>query len=207
MSIDFVFSLAVVIMSVVVHEVSHGYAAYSLGDNTAKYEGRLTFNPLRHLDPIGSFLVPFVMSIAGGPIFGWARPVPYNPYNLSNQKWGPAYVAAAGPFSNIVIAFVFGLLIRFSDMLALPHTFIQAALLIALINVVLACFNLIPIPPLDGSKILFAVLPFRFLYIQQSLERYGFFLVIIFIFVLWRFFLPFVFLIFSFITGISLDAF
>lgn len=207
MSIDFAFSIAVLIMSVVIHEVSHGYAAYSLGDRTAQYEGRLTLNPLSHLDPIGSLLVPLVMVIAGGPIFGWARPVPYNPYNLSNQKWGPAYVAAAGPLSNIAIAVIFGILIRFSAFFSLPDQFVQAAVTVVLINVVLAFFNIIPIPPLDGSKILFAVLPPRWFHIQQTLERYGFFLVILFIFVLWRFFLPFVFFIFSLITGIPLDAF
>jgi Zn-dependent protease len=107
-----IFSIAVLIMSVVVHEVSHGYAAERLGDPTARLQGRLTLNPLSHLDPVGSFLVPFLTYATTGVAFGWAKPVPYNPYNLRNQKWGEAIVAAAGPISNLIIAFLFGMLIR-----------------------------------------------------------------------------------------------
>ena len=94
---DFLFIIIVLIMSVVVHEVSHGYAALSLGDPTAKYQGRLTLNPISHLDPVGSLLVPLLGYLLGGFVVGWAKPVPFNPYNLRNQRWGEAYVAAAGP--------------------------------------------------------------------------------------------------------------
>ena len=111
---DFVFIIAILIMSVVIHEVSHGYAALALGDSTAKYQGRLTLNPLAHLDPVGSFLVPLIGYFFGGFIIGWARPVPFNPYNLRDQKWGEAIVAIAGPISNILLAVIFGLFIRFA---------------------------------------------------------------------------------------------
>ena len=111
--IDLIFSIAVLIMSIVIHEVSHGYAAYALGDPTAKYADRLTLNPFKHLDMTGSVIVPFITYMMGGFIFGWAKPVPYNPYNLKNQKWGPAIVGVAGPLSNFVTAAFFGTIIRF----------------------------------------------------------------------------------------------
>ena len=166
-------------MSVIIHEVSHGFAAYLQGDMTAKYAGRLTLNPLKHLDPIGSIIVPIVTSIAGFP-FGWAKPVPFNPYNLRNQKWGELLVAAAGPASNILIAVVFGLFVRFSA-LSVPHSFTFLAYQVVAINFALALFNLIPIPPLDGSKILFSFLPLRFSKIRWQLERYSLILVFIII--------------------------
>ena len=112
MQIDFIFSIIVLIFSVVIHEVSHGYAAYYLGDNTAKFQGRLTLNPLKHLDLFGSLFVPLMTYFAGGFLIGWAKPVPFNPYNLRDQKWGEAMVAVAGPLSNIFIAVFFGLFIR-----------------------------------------------------------------------------------------------
>ncbi|MDP2676258.1 MAG: site-2 protease family protein [bacterium] len=201
MSIDIVFIIAIVIMSAVVHEFSHGYAALLLGDPTAKYQGRLTLNPIPHIDPIGSILVPFVLAFFGGFIIAWAKPVPFNPYNLSNQKWGPAIVGAAGPLANIIMAVFFGIIIRMADMLSLPEVFVQVLFYIVFINVILAIFNLVPIPPLDGSKILFAVLPYRWMHVQQFLERYGFFLVLLFIFFFWRLIFPIVSFLFSLITG------
>ena len=187
--------------SVVVHEVSHGSMAYALGDNTAKEAGRLTLNPIPHIDPVGSILLPAVIG------FGWAKPVPYNPYNLKSQKWGPLLVGVAGPASNIIIAIVFGFLLRFSDALTfLPSSFFNMALLIATLNLGLALFNLIPIPPLDGSKVLFAFLPRSAYPAAAFLESYGF---IILLFLL--FFTPFLSwivyplasLIFTLITGFA----
>lgn len=201
--LDFIFTIALLIMSVVIHEVSHGYAANALGDPTAKLAGRLTLNPAKHLDMFGSFIVPVLGFFAGGFIFGWAKPVPYNPYNLSNQRWGEAAVAAAGPIVNILIAVIFGLIIRFG-IGTLPASFIEIAGLLVLINLILAFFNLIPIPPLDGSKILFAILPQHMRGLRMQLEQYGFFLVLIFVFVLWGSIAPFVFNIFSLLTGLSL---
>lgn len=204
MQIDFVFSIAVLIMSVVVHEVSHGFMANYLGDPTAKYADRLTLNPIKHLDFFGSFLVPLLTYAAGGFIFGWAKPVPYNPYNLKDQKWGPALVGAAGPASNIFLALIFSLFMRFFAGSIMPIASLNIITLIIFINLILAIFNLLPIPPLDGSKVLFAFLPYKWNYIQSFLEQYGFFILLIFIFFFWRIILPFVFLLFRLFTGFSL---
>ncbi len=202
--IDLIFSVAILIMSVVIHEVSHGYVANALGDPTAKYAGRLTLNPLKHLDFFGSFLVPMITFLIGGFIFGWAKPVPYNPYNLKNQKWGPAAVGAAGPASNFLVAIVFGLLIRYGPVFAaIPASFIQIAALIVFINIILGVLNLIPIPPLDGSKVLFAFLSNKWRQIQEFLERYGFFILLIFIFFFFSSILPIVFGLFKLITGMG----
>ncbi|MFC1720630.1 site-2 protease family protein [Patescibacteria group bacterium] len=202
MELDIIFAIIVLIMSVVVHEVSHGYAAYMLGDSTAKMAGRLTLNPVKHLDPVGSFLVPFLTYAIGGLVFGWAKPVPYNPYNLKNQKWGPAIVAFAGPASNLLLAFVFGMLIRFAVPLGIASdAFFTIATTTVLINVLLAVFNLIPIPPLDGSKILFSALPYHMRHVQEVMERYWIALVFFLLVFLWRFILPVVFFIFELITG------
>jgi Zn-dependent protease len=173
------FSLIILVMSVVIHEVSHGYAAYLQGDATAYYEGRLTLNPLKHIDPLGSIIIPIITTLGGFP-FGWAKPVPFNPYNLRSQKWGEFWVAIAGPASNLIIALIFGLIIRFG-VFTLPATFISLSLLVVIVNIGLAIFNLIPIPPLDGSKVLFAFLPFHFQRYRQQLERYSFAIVVLLI--------------------------
>jgi len=200
---NFIFIIIILIMSVVVHEVSHGYAALALGDPTAKYQGRLTLNPLSHLDPIGSVLVPLIGYLAGGFIIGWAKPVPFNPYNLRNQKWGEALVAIAGPLSNISLAVIFGLFIRFASGQAfMTPAFLGLAGFVVMINITLAIFNLIPIPPLDGSKILFAVLPYKWQAIRQSFEQYGLILVFVFIFFLWPILSPVVSFFFTLLTGL-----
>lgn len=204
---QFIFQIAILIFSVVIHEVSHGWAALTLGDHTAEREGRLTLNPIPHLDPFGSVLLPLLTYFAGGFIFGWARPVPYNPYNLKDQKWGPAIVGAAGPLANISLALVFGLLIRFLPGLAngisgaFVIDFIAIASTVALLNLVLAVFNLVPIPPLDGSKVLFALLPYQWRGLQIFLEQYGIFLLLLFIFFFAGWILPVVLFLFRLITG------
>ncbi|MDO8594066.1 MAG: site-2 protease family protein [bacterium] len=202
MQLDVIFSLLILIMSAVVHEVSHGWAASYLGDPTARLQGRLTLNPIPHIDPIGSVLVPLLLFFTStGVMFGWAKPVPVNPYNLRG-KYGEAIVAVAGPLSNILLAVVFGLLVRFaSDFL--PASFIHIAISVVIINIVLAIFNLVPIPPLDGSKILFAFLPYHMQTIRETLERYGFFIVLFFIVFLWQYLTPVIGFIFSVITGIG----
>jgi len=201
---EFIFQIAILILSVVIHEVSHGYSAYLLGDRTAYYQGRLSMNPIRHLDPVGSFLVPVIFYSLGGFILGWAKPVPFNPFNLRNQRWGEAIVAFAGPLSNIILAIIFGLMIRFVYPLdILPDSFFLIAQFVVLINIILAIFNLIPIPPLDGSKILFSVLPYHMQGLRESLERYSIFFILFFVFFLWRFLFPVVVFIFSLITGVN----
>jgi Zn-dependent protease len=199
--IEFIFSIAVLIMSVVIHEVSHGHMANFLGDPTAKYAGRLTLNPIKHLDFFGSFLVPLVSYLSGGFIFGWAKPVPYNPYNLKNPKMGAGLVGVAGPLSNFLMAVVFGLIIRYGYLLPLPLPFFQIASLIVFINILLGVFNLVPIPPLDGSKVLFAFLPPGWQEVQNFLERFGLFFLLIFIFFFAGRLLPIISFLFKLITG------
>lgn len=207
MQVDFIFQIAILIMSVVVHEVSHGYAASFLGDQTARYQGRLTLNPMKHLDFVGSFLVPAFSYFLGGFIFGWAKPVPYNPYNLRPGRWSEAIVAVAGPASNIILALVFGFLLRISvatEASWASQAFIQITAMIIFINILLAIFNLVPIPPLDGSKLLFAAFPNKFFEMRRFFEKYGLLLVIFFIFFLWQFIFPVIVFLFRLITGVAI---
>lgn len=158
---DTIFLIVVIIFSAVIHEVMHGVAADRLGDPTARYAGRLTLNPIPHLDPIGSILLPILLAFSGASFFfAWAKPVPYNPYNLRSdglfRRFSEAIVAAAGPLSNLVLALVTGAIMQLVPLA--PE--VQAVLfLIVAVNVMLFLFNLFPIPPLDGSKILSSVLP------------------------------------------------
>lgn len=162
-----------ILLALSLHEYFHAWTAYFLGDPTAKYEGRLTINPLAHLDVVGTIML-FVIGI------GWGKPVPFNPYNLRNQRWGPALVALSGPLSNFLTAIVIGLCLRF-------FAIENSALLFFLgffvwINLILGVFNLMPIPPLDGSHVLFTLLPERFFRYKLLLEQYGLFVLILFIF-------------------------
>ncbi len=206
MQVDFIFQIAILIMSVVIHEVSHGYVASYLGDETARYQGRLTLNPVKHLDFVGSFLVPALAYFLGGFIFGWAKPVPYNPYNLKPGRWSETAVAVAGPMSNIVIALIFGILLRIGvsgEASWASPAFVQITGLIVFINILLAVFNLMPIPPLDGSKLLFAIFPDKLIQIREFFEKYGLILILLFIFFLWQFIFPVIIWLFRLITGIA----
>lgn len=171
-----VFFIFVIVFSAIIHEYSHGWMANQLGDPTAKYAGRLTLNPLKHIDPIGSILLPILL-IPTGFLFAYAKPVPYNPYNLKDQKWGSVKVAIAGPLSNFILAFIFGITLQFIPIG--PMT--EFLYIIVYANVILGVFNLVPIPPLDGSKVLFAVLPDNADRLRQILQQYGFIILIIFI--------------------------
>jgi Zn-dependent protease len=155
--IDTLFVIAIIMFSAVIHEVMHGVAADKLGDPTARYAGRLTLNPIPHLDAIGSVILPLFLALSQSPfLFGWAKPVPYNPYNLFRApRWGEAIVAFAGPASNFAIALLIGIVIH----LGLFEAMNSVLLVIVVVNVMLGIFNLIPIPPLDGSKILPRLLP------------------------------------------------
>ncbi len=183
MDIGITLQIIILIMSVVVHEVSHGYMAYWLGDPTAKYANRLNFNPVNHLDIFGSFIVPAFLILSHSPfLFGWAKPVPYNPYNLRNQKYGPALVGLAGPLSNLILAIVAGIILRTLMVFGVVEgIFLQILVIIIFINILLMVFNLFPIPPLDGSKLLFALIPMSE-HTKMMLEQYGFVFLLIFIF-------------------------
>lgn len=211
------FYLVILLYTVIMHEVAHGVIALWLGDRTAQYAGRLTLNPVSHIDFMGSVVVPLIMFIVtrGGYAFGWAKPVPYNPYNLKNQKWGPVAVAFAGPGSNFLLAFIaaiiahilpvslaerqdifsrfFGIIGRtgewsdrwggFADAVAgsLPGIFLGFLLMVIFWNVLLGVFNMVPIPPLDGSKLLYPILSLR----PETvifLEQYGFVFLLLVIF-------------------------
>ncbi len=206
--VESIFQILILVFSIVIHEVSHGAVAYAMGDNTAKDAGRLTLNPIPHIDPFGSILLPALMILSGGPAFGWARPVPYNPFNLRAPKWlgnisPDALVGVAGPGANIFLAVFFGLLVRFSGALALPAAFVNIAIFITFINLGLAIFNLIPIPPLDGSKLLFALLPESARNMEIFFERWGFILLLVFIFFLSGILIYPIYLVFRLITGIT----
>jgi Zn-dependent protease len=202
--ISLVFSIIILIMSVVLHELSHGYAAVALGDPTPRIQGRLTLNPLKHLDPVGSVLVPIITSLFGFT-FGWAKPVQWNPYNLKNPRSGEVIIAAAGPACNLLIAIVFGLLIRLSELpnfVSFSASFIQISSYVVLINIVLALFNLVPLPPLDGSHILFSLLPPRLANIRMIIERYSIFFLLIALFVIWPLVSPLIYVLFHALTGV-----
>ena len=200
---DLIFQIAILIVSIIIHEVAHGYMAKALGDNTAEWQGRLTLNPLKHIDPFGSIFLPLLTYISGGFILGWAKPVPYNPYNLRPGRFSEALVALAGPGVNLFIACIFGLILQLGGVEPLS-AFEYMLKSIIWVNIVLSLFNLVPIPPLDGSKILFALLPARLAWVKDFLERYGFVLLIVFIFFLWQSVLPVVFALFHLISGLSL---
>lgn len=162
---DLGFSIIVIvllILSIILHEIAHGYAALYLGDPTAKLAGRLTLNPISHIDPLGSVILPGIMVLTSSPLlFGWAKPVPYNPYNLSYGRWGEAFVAFAGAGVNLIIAIVFGILLRVHAEIGIfSNSFADLAVVVVSINLLLALFNLIPFPPLDGSKVVAALLPY-----------------------------------------------
>ncbi len=195
-----IFSIIVLLFSVVIHEVSHGWAALKLGDDTAEKMGRLTLNPIPHLDIFGSILLPLFLIISrAGIIFGWAKPVPYNPLKLRKPGRDSALLALAGPAANFSLALFFSLLIRIGANSALGLAFLPFLGIIVQINLILAIFNLLPIPPLDGSKILFYFFPSPKL--EIFLYQYSFIILLIFIMFGWSLIYPLIALLFYLFTG------
>lgn len=199
--IPLIFQLIILLFSVVVHEVSHGLAALKLGDDTAEKMGRLTLNPIKHLDPIGSVFLPLMLVLLhSGFIFGWAKPVPYNPLNLKMPRRDSALLALAGPAANFSLALVFGLLMRIGAHFALWLPFVSFLGIIVQVNLILGIFNLLPIPPLDGSKILFYFLPSPKL--ERFLYQYSFIILLVFIMFGWSLIYPLFSILFRLLTGI-----
>jgi Zn-dependent protease len=200
-----VFEFVVLIFSAVLHEVAHGFEAEHLGDPTARDAGRLTLNPLKHLDLFGSVLMPIALFIVSGGAFFFAaaKPVPYNPNNLRDPRSGSAKIALAGPATNIMLAIIFSIIFRICIYFPVPGLFLALLAVIVYLNIALAIFNLVPIPPLDGSKILFAALPpndtsYRVMYF---LERYGLILVLLFVFFGFELLIPLMHGVFMLFTG------
>lgn len=200
-----VFFLIVIIFSAIIHEYAHGWMADQLGDPTARLAGRLTLNPIVHIDLFGSILLPIGMWLLSGGsfLFAYAKPVPYNPFNLQDKRWDPVKVAVAGPASNIIIALVFGLMLRFAG---LPVGVLEFVSIIIYANILLAVFNMLPIPPLDGSKLLYALLPDteQWTRLKINLERYGFVILLVFVFYLFDIIVPVMSWLFWLFTGARL---
>jgi len=198
-----VFSVIVLILSATIHEYMHGFVANQLGDSTAKDAGRLTLNPIKHLDFFGSFLLPLMLLLAGSSfLFGWAKPVPYNPNNLRDQKYGDAKVAVAGPAANLIMAVLFSIVLRFLDPASM-FSFLVSEIII--INLILMIFNLVPIPPLDGSKVLACFLPLKWRHKLLYMDgRLSLVILLIFVFFGFDYLSPIIYQLFSWLTGIAI---
>ena len=201
-----IFYFLVLIISIIVHEVAHGIAAEREGDPTARMLGRITLNPLKHIDWLGSVLLPLALILSkAGFVVGWAKPVPYNPENLKRGRKSVAIVSIAGIVVNLFIAVIFSLFIRGAALLGVTNAaFFDISSIIVLVNIVLAFFNAIPIAPLDGFRFLDAVLPLRFGTCMRSIEQYSLPILILFLLFGWKFVAPLAFKFFSFLSGIAL---
>jgi Zn-dependent protease len=187
MEIDFVYIaivIGVILLSMTLHEAMHAFVGFWLGDDTAKKQGRLTLNPIKHIDPFLTLILPVVLAVIGAPIFGWAKPVPFNPNKVRGGEWGAALVAVAGPLTNLLIAFVvfgIGAVTGIITAEGVYNTFAGIVVWTAVqVNLGFFIFNILPIPPLDGSRVLYALAPEFIRRGMEVIERYG----VLFVFIL-----------------------
>ena len=170
--------LGVILVSMTLHEVMHGFVSYWLGDDTAKLQGRLTLNPIKHIDPFLTIILPLLLAIAGGPIFGGAKPVPFNPERIRGEEWGVALVAIAGPLTNLFLAFVaFGVTVLFGINFVDSGLVATVLLYFIYVNIGFFVFNMLPLPPLDGSRVLYALAPDFVRRAMEAIEPYALFVV------------------------------
>ena len=172
-------AFGVILVSMMLHELAHGFVAYKLGDDTAKTEGRLTLNPFKHLDPVLSVAMPLLLFLSGGPVFGGAKPVPVNKYRLKYGAWGMALVALAGPLTNFILALAAFLLGHFSGWLYGDGLGAEILTNVMFINMGFGVFNLIPIPPLDGSRVVYAIAPDQVRDLMEAMENWGIIIVML----------------------------
>ena len=169
--------LGVIVFSMMLHELAHGGVAYLLGDETAKEDGRLTFNPLKHLDPFMSVILPLISYLLGGVVFGGAKPVPVNPHKLKGKEWGMALVAVAGPLTNFLLAFISFLILELSEINTGSGIIYTVLLEMVFVNLGFGVFNLIPIPPLDGSRVLYVLMPDGVRGFMKKMEPLGIYII------------------------------
>lgn len=180
-------AFAIILVSMMLHELAHGWAAYWLGDDTAKDEGRLTLNPLKHLDPVLSIALPLLLFISGGPVFGGAKPVPVDSRKLKHGVWGMALVAIAGPLMNFILAFIGVVIVQITGALVDGNQTLfwsEVLMQFIVINLGFGVFNLIPIPPLDGSRVLYAIAPDQVREVMAKMENWGIILVMMLVILL-----------------------
>ncbi len=183
--------IVTILISITLHEAMHAFAAHWLGDDTAQMQGRLTLNPLKHIDPFLTLGMPILLALVGAPVLGAAKPVPFNPYRVKYEEFGAALVGLAGPLTNLVLAVAGAFLFRAIGAL-IPETAVLAILTFILVNLGFFVFNMIPFPPLDGSRVLYAVAPEPLQKVMAQIETYGLFGFIIFFFLLFQYISPMV---------------